>query len=176
MVSLGKQDSPETVLAEAQGGLLVKACATLFALGLGDAQVSTALDIPEARVKVVRALEETHDVVLRIQLALGMSAEQRIANAVNLALDVKMKALADESDKKHQQLVSTEILDRHMGKPVQTTASIAVTLKGNRSLPEINKNFSALLDRLQRLESRRQLLVNAPQSRKADEILELPPS
>ncbi len=174
MVSLKKQDSPETILAAAQGGLLVKACSVLFALGLADSQVAEALDIPEGRSTLVRSLSESQDLVLKIQLALGMSAEQRIANAVNLALDVKIKALSDESDKKSQLATSTEILDRHMGKPVQTMASIAVTLKSNRSLPEINKNFDALLARLNALESKRQLLVSAPPMKKVDAIMQLP--
>lgn len=124
----------------------------------------------ESKIKLIRELEPCQDLVLKVQLALGQSSEQRIANAVNMAIDVKIRALSDSTNKRDQLATSTEILDRHMGKPVQTVASIAMTIKGSKSIKEVDSKFDALMQRLQHLEDKKRLLLAAPSEKKVIDL------
>jgi hypothetical protein len=159
MVKLEKQALEELLAAAPTDDVLAKAVAVLAAVGLSSEQIATALGLSWTKVEVLRQSETVIDMVLGVQVAMSMSPEQRLAAAVNMAIDVKMKQLASE-DEKVKGAASTEILDRVQGKPVQTTQSLSVSVnlqsKGN-----VDSKLQALNERLARLTEKRNKLLGA---------------
>lgn len=143
-----------------QGPNAVKYFAILFAVGLSNEQVSRVIGYPEEYVVELRNSSTVVDLVLLIQTALSFSPEKRIALAVQQAIDVKLQLLA-RGDDKTKNSVSTEFLDRHLGKPLQTTQSLNVNLNASSDAKQIDGRLAQLMARLQLMEDKKMKLLKA---------------
>lgn len=151
----GTNGELKTLLLE-QRPLTMKASAVLFAVGLSEKDVEDIVGLPEGTGEQLR--EMTVGLVLKIQLAMGMGPEKRISAMVQQALDVKSRLLAS-GDAKTQLAVSTDILDRNMGKAVQTTQSINTNLNITSNPQELDNRLFALQRRLGQISERKMKLV-----------------
>lgn len=162
MTKLEKPDLSALLAAAPTDDVIAKAVAVLAAVGLSNAQIANAIKATEQKVEVLRNTGLVNEMVLGIQVAMSMSPEQRLAAAVNQAIDVKMRLLA-EGDEKTKAAVSTEIIDRVHGKPVQTTQSLNVSVsmqtKGN-----VDGKLQALNERLAQLQEKRNKLLASKKS------------
>jgi len=134
---------------------LEKATAVLVAQGMSDQQIHEAICVDLPKIEELRASERVTDTVLRIQVALSMSPEQRIANSVNAAIDAKIRLLNETEDEKIKNAVSTDIMDRHFGKPAQTINTTSMSITANVSGSELDTRMSALMEKLKALEDKR---------------------
>jgi hypothetical protein len=144
------------VLMNANFPMQFKCAAVLFAVGLSDEQVAKILDLlGPVDAEIMR--ERTQETVLAIQVAMNYPVEKRIAVATAAAMDIKMRIMASSADDKLKNIVATEMLDRNLGKPVQTTQSL------NMNVNVGGKNLDAQLDlamqRLALLQGKREKLT-----------------
>jgi hypothetical protein len=162
MVSLSKPDL--TNLLGPEGPLdsyLEKCIAVLVAMGLSDSQISKILQVSEPRLESLKALPSIALTVLDIQVALSLSPEQRIANAINTALDKKMKLMLTSDDDKLVNSIADSFLDRQFGKATQMIQSTSVTISASTNQTELDRRLDAVKSRLALLDSQKNKLVNA---------------
>lgn len=162
MVSLSKPDlvsllGPEGTL----DSNLEKAIAVMVAIGLSDGQISKILQISEQRLEVLKTLSSISTAVLDIQVALSLSPEQRIANAINTALDKKLGIMLTSDDDKLVDKIASDFLDRHYGKATQMIQSTQVTISANTNQTELDRRLDAVKGRLALLDTQKSKLVNA---------------
>ena len=162
MVSLTKPDLVELLGPDGKlDSLLAKSIAVLVALGLADSQIAKILGTSDSRVEVVKGMADVSSAVLDIQVALSVTPEQRIANAVNTALDKKMKLMLTSDDEKLVDKIANDFLDRHWGKPTQMIQSVGVTISTTTDQKSLDKKLEAVNTRLQQLKDQRSKLTNA---------------
>ena len=165
MVSLARQagtglDAMEmlTLQLGEWGKDVLKFHAMLYAIGLSNEQVARVMDEDLYVAEELRNSPQVVDKVLLIQTSLGYSAEKRIACAVHGALDVKIKLLGSR-DEKIAAATANDILDRNLGKPMQTVQSINTNLNITSDPKELDSRVSQLNQRLALLEDKKRKLA-----------------
>jgi len=161
MVSLSKPDLVQVLgpLGELDS-LLEKTIAVLVATGLSDSQISKILTISEERLGVLKKLHSISVAVLDIQVALSLSPEQRIANAINTALDKKLKLMMTSDDDKLVDKIASDFLDRQYGKATQMIQSTSVSISANANQSDVDRKLAAVNERLGMLQSQRKKLTD----------------
>ena len=135
-------------------------CAVCFAIGLPADVVSELFQIPPAELEVYKASPRISEMTNQIQIALGMNHEKRLAAAVNLAIDTKMHLLRNGDDKIKNN-VSTEVLDRNFGKPLQTTQNINANINTTVTNDELDRRYNMTDKRIQLLEEKKRKLLGS---------------
>lgn len=136
-------------LAEMKIDSFRKGTLALMALGLDDKQIADCLGEKVERVRSVRAYEDAPDIILKIQVALGFTNEQKIANLVASAIQVKSTVLSSGAanlDLKNR--VADSILDRAYGKPTQTIRSIQESADSTMDMKKVDQSLEAIQKRL----------------------------
>lgn len=140
---------------------LEKCIAVLIAIGLSDGQISKILQVSESRLENLKLLSSISTAVLDIQVALSLSPEQRIANAINTALDKKINIMLTSDDDKLVDKIASDFLDRHYGKATQMIQSTQVTISATTNQSELDRRLDAVNSRLALLDSQKRKLVDS---------------
>lgn len=107
-----------------------------------------------------------------IQTALGYTPEQKIAATVAQALEAKIRILHETCDDKLKNSIATEIIERHMGKPVQMQQTVNVNMQMNVSNKDLDAKIRATAERVQQLEKKKNLLLEANKSTSITTVVE----
>lgn len=145
-------------LEKQQTGPLVKAVAVLMAVGLVNSDISKALGEKLEKIDAISGSRTTAEIVESIQVACGMTPEQRLNSLVTKAISVKAEILNQLGPSKEKNLVATEIIERRLGKPTQMIVTNNVT-QHLGSDNEVKAQVDALQSRLRKLEDKRRLLL-----------------
>jgi len=162
MVSLSKPDL--TSLLGPDGPLdsmLEKSIAVLVAIGLSDCHISKILQISELRLETIKKIDSVATAILDIQVAMSLSPEQRVANAINTALDKKIKIMLTSDDDKLVNTIADSFMDRQYGKATQMIQSTSVTISATTNQTELDRRLNAVNSRLALLDGQKKKLVDA---------------
>jgi len=135
-------------------------CAICFAIGLPNELVAELFGLLPEEIELYKRSPRISELSNQIQIALGMNHEKRLAAAVNLAIDTKMHLLRNGDDKIKNN-VSTEVLDRNFGKPLQTTQNINANINTTVTNDELDRRYNMTDKRIQLLEEKRQKLLGS---------------
>lgn len=141
--------------------LQLKASSVMFAFGFSEEQVGEILELDQPTVQVLR--EMTAEQVLKIQTAMDMTPEKRIAASVQAALDVKMR-LMQSGDEKTKNSIAGELIDRHLGKPMQTTQTMSTNVNVSTTPKELDERLQKMQRRLQLLTEKRLKLAGSAEN------------
>lgn len=155
----GRNEKLERLLLQ-HGPALRRYYAILFAVGLSNENVEKIMNTDLETVESFRDDKHVTELISDIQMAMGMSPEKRLAASTQAAIDVKLMLLRT-GDHRIQNAVSTELLDRNLGKPLQTTQNINANLNVNASPAELDVRLQQAMDRLLLLEEKKKTLLNS---------------
>lgn len=141
--------------------LLGKCVAVLVALGLADSQIAQILAEPIVRIEILKQSTEVVDTIIEIQSALTLSSEQRIANAVNSAIDYKLRLMHATSDEKLKDKIASDFMDRHFGKATQMVQTVVANITTNASASDLDNKIDAAMARIATLNARKDKLLSA---------------
>lgn len=145
----------------ASNPLFVKLIVFGSVAGLNNEHMAMLLGVNESSIDIAKQTGVFSDLYNQAIACLSLTGEQRIAKAIPLVLDKKMKILTSSKDEKLVSQVGSEFLDRHYGKATQTVQTIGTTLQVSTTLEDIESKTSAVLTRLAKLESSRNKLLYA---------------
>lgn len=132
----------------------IKLVAFMRAHGAGTDEIADKLSIPAERVEVLSKSPKLVEEMLRIQRTLNFTPQARIQSTLGLALDAKVKILMTSADDKLKNLVATDLLDRGMGKAVQTILNHNTNVTAE-TIEAVDDNMKQLHERLALLEGQR---------------------
>lgn len=132
--------------------------ALAFANGLSIEQVAKLFRQPANMMEDFRTDGVVVELITEIQVAMGYSPEKRLALAMQSAVDVKMQLLTRGNDKLKDK-IATDIIERNLGKPVQTTQSLNMNINATSDMKEIDTRLTQVTDRLRVIEEKRQKLL-----------------
>jgi hypothetical protein len=139
-----------------------KAIAALLAFGLSPKDIAGIFDESEERVLRIRNSERCQELVSKLQAGVGMSSEQRLAAALPTALDVLSSSLTSGSVKVSEKIkVAQDIIDRNLGRAVQTTQTLVATVTSATPDSVINGQLEAVKARLALIEKKKAALVGS---------------
>ena len=151
------QQQVGALLSRQESGPIGKATAALLAVGLTAAEISKVLEEPSGKIQLLSDSEKVTEMVSALQIAMGMSLEERLNAMAKQALAVVAVALASKDIK----LASTQaqvVLDRVLGKPVQSVQQLIAT-KDLGSDESVKKRMAQIGERRAALEAKRQKLL-----------------
>ena len=151
------QQQVGALLSRQESGPIGKATAALLAVGLTTAEISKVLEEPSEKIQLLSDSEKVTEMVSALQIAMGMSLEERLNAMAKQALAVVAVSLASKDIK----LASTQaqvVLDRVLGKPVQSVQQLLAT-KDLGSDESVKKRMAQIGERLAALEAKRQKLL-----------------
>ncbi len=162
-------DSPteaKSILASSDQGhsQLDKAIALATACGLSEQQTAEFLGVGQQLVADYKATQKVSDLINQASASAGLSPEQRIARVIPSVVDLKIKGLLTSKDEKLRSAIGTELLDRHFGKPVQTTQSFGVNVTASTTLEELDNKIEASKQRIKQIEDSRNKLKQSTAS------------
>jgi len=135
----------------------IKLVTFLRAHGLSVPEIALKTSLTEGRVTAILSSEKVTEDIFKVQRTLNYSPAERIQSVVNLALETKVRILAHSNDEKLKNLVATDLLDRGMGKAVQTILSQNMNFNAS-SVDQVDDNLEQLSKRLALLETQRDKL------------------
>ena len=141
--------------------MLEKSIAVLVAIGLSDCHISKILQISELRLETIKKIDSVATAILDIQVAMSLSPEQRVANAINTALDKKIKIMLTSDDDKLVNTIADSFMDRQYGKATQMIQSTSVTISATTNQTELDRRLNAVNSRLALLDGQKKKLVDA---------------
>lgn len=131
-----------------------------FAVGLPNEVMLQIFDWTEQELESMKGSPRISELTNQIQVALNMDPSKRLAAAMNLAIDTKLMLLRT-GDHKIKQAVSTDVMDRVLGKPLQTTQSLNTNLNMVVSGDELTRRMKQADDRINLLEDKRRKLLGS---------------
>jgi hypothetical protein len=121
------------------------------AQGFPAEDIAKKVSVSETVVDVVLTSTEGASQVIRLQNTLYPNTKDRVGRIANLALDKQIRLLLNSTDDKLVYAVSEKLLDRAMGRAVQTVETKNLNL--NVDVTQIDKQIEAQMDRIKSLES-----------------------
>jgi hypothetical protein len=155
------QASVPTPLETTVFDLKVKAVALAIVAGLNEHQGSAFVGCTEQQFRDLRDTSKCSELVAQASASATLSPEQRIARAIPTVVDKKIRVLLTSKDEKTVMAVGTELMDRHYGKPIQTTQSFGMNIMAHTSLEDLQAKQKAVTDRLAQIERSRRLLKDS---------------
>lgn len=150
----------EELLSRQESGPIGKATSALLAVGLTTQEISRILQVDEENISLLASSAKVMEAVDAIQIAMGMSLEERLNAMAKQALAVVAVSLKSNDIK----LASTQaqiVLDRVLGKPIQSVQQLIAT-KDLGSDESVKRRMSQIADRLAKLEEARKRLCGQP--------------
>jgi hypothetical protein len=141
--------------------LTCRAVALSIVSGLNDQQAADFLDMELHEVRQYKENKHVVDLVNQASASASISPENRIARVIPTVIDKKIRTLLTSKDDKLVMAVGTELMDRHFGKPIQTTQSFGVNVMTHTSLEDLASRQSAVTERLAQIEKQRLALKDA---------------
>lgn len=134
--------------------------ALAFAVGLPNEVMLQIFDWTEEELETMKVSPRISELTNQIQVALNMDPSKRLAAAMNLAIDTKLHLLRT-GDHKIKQAVSTDVMDRVLGKPLQTTQNLNQNLNVTVTGTELDKRLEQADARIRLLEDKRRKLLGS---------------
>lgn len=134
-----------------------KIVALLSANALGSDEIAKRLGMEQFVVEAILNKPETTKLIFKLQSAFAYTPEQMLESALPFAIQRLIWLMKHSPDEKMQKQCITEVIDRVLGKPVQTlnTRNLGYS---NTDAEALDTNFTALQKRLERLEDQKRLL------------------
>jgi len=142
-----------------------KAAIAMVALGTSKDVVAKTLAMTEDEVGEVITSKLGLDLLCKIQDGLGMTPEERLCKAANLAVAKQVALLNSDNDRLASE-ASRYILDQAIGKALQRQEVRNYTLVADAT--SIRAKYDAIQDQLKALDSQRQALLAAKQGKVID--------
>lgn len=144
------ESQPLAEVSEREGNLRM----VCFMIAQGESVESTArkLDLTETYVQGCISSARGADMVVRIQGALFPDVKLRIERLANLALDRKVKLMLTSTNDAVVNSVTTDILDRTLGKAIQITENRNLNLNMNDA-NALDRAIAAQQEKLKKLEA-----------------------
>lgn len=139
-----------------------KLIALLASQGLAPDEIARRLDMEEFTVTVILGKPEVTRLIFKLQSALSYTSEQQLEAALSFAVQKLIWLMKHSADEKMQKACSAEVIDRVLGKPVQTVNNRNLNYNSS-DVQAIDSNYVALQKRLEKLEGQRQLLLSGSQ-------------
>lgn len=134
--------------------------ALAFAVGLPSDVMLQVFNWTEEELEGMKGSPRIAEITNQMQVALNMDPSKRLAAAMNQAIDTKLYLLRT-GDIKTKHAVSTEIIERNLGKPMQTTQNLNATLQVSVTGNELDKRLEQTQNRIQKLEEQRRKLLGS---------------
>ena len=144
------QDKPLSQLTEREGN--IRMVCFLAAQGDDVGTIVRKLDLPEQFVLGCINSSQGADMIVRLQNAMFPDVRLRIDRLANLALDRKVKLMLTSTNDAVVNAVTTDLLDRTLGKAIQVTENRNLNLNMNDPLA-LDKAIEAQSEKLAKLEA-----------------------
>lgn len=131
-----------------------------FAVGLPNEVMLQIFDWTEQELESMKGSPRISELTNQIQVALNMDPSKRLAASMNLAIDTKLHLLRT-GDNKMKLSASTEVMDRVLGKPLQTTQNLNQNLNIAVTGDELDKRMKQADERINLLEDKRRKLLGS---------------
>jgi uncharacterized small protein (DUF1192 family) len=149
----------------------------LTAVGLTPAEISDSLGLTPSVISAFLADTEVLDRVGIIQTAIARTPEQRLSKLLPAAVDTIARSLLNSSVPDTVRFkAAQDILNRNMGTPIQTVATISSVSVTSAPDAEIAGRLAALQQRLARLEEQKSRLLSGRTDLPADFAENAPPA
>lgn len=139
-------------------GSIEKAAIAMLATGMSMASVAKTLDLEEYSVQALIKRDDAIELLCKIQDGLGLTAEERLAKAANMAV-AKQIALINSDNERIAGEAARYVLDQAMGKALQRSEIRSTVLTADAR--DIHSKYEALQESLKQVAKQREALLAA---------------
>lgn len=162
-------DVNSTERSEADFTPLEKAAVAMVAMGSSVEDVSSVLDLTTGSIQVLLKQRSAINLLCKLQDGLGLSPEDRIAKAANLAVS-KQVALVNSDNEKIAGEAARYIIDQTLGKALQRSEIRSASLVIDAT--SIRAKYDAANEQLNAVREQRNALLEAKKSLPREVVVE----